>query len=437
MPKLIIRNIGKLYSLQGLEGSSGKAAGSIEPAEGDELVIEDGRVASVAGGRDAGEKSASAGNPYPPRPEVSHPRSDVTIVDVHGALVTPGLVDPHTHAVYGGNRASETALKLAGVPYLEILARGGGILSTVEATRRASDEQLYDSAAVRLRAMLQMGTTTVEVKGGYGLSTDQELRLLRIVAELDRTMLLTVVPTFLGAHATPATYKGEPDRYVDQVIGDMIPSVARQGIASFCDVFCEPGVFSIDRSRRILMAANAHGLATKIHADEIEPAGTGMSGAELAAEVGATSADHLRATNDEGFRRLAEAKVTPVVLPATSFNLRDHQYAEARRMIDGFDLPVALATDCNPGTSPTESLQLVMTLAALELRMTPQEILAGVTVNAARAIGLQNEVGSLSPGKSGDVVVWQSYDLDFLPYRFGANQASVVVKAGEIVHSQE
>jgi imidazolonepropionase len=344
-------------------------------------------------------------------------------------LVTPGLVDPHTHALYGGDRAHEVALKLAGVPYLEILARGGGILSTVRATREATDAELYESTARRLGAMLAMGTTTVEIKSGYGLSVEEELRALRIIRRLDRHLSISIVPTFLGAHAVPEESRSDPEGYVDAIVEQMIPAVADEGLSGFCDVFCEAGVFSVEQSRRILDAGNARGLRGKVHADEIEP----MGGAQLAADCGAVSADHLRATTGDGMTRLAESGVVPVVLPATSFNLRGHHYANARRMIDEFELPVALATDDNPGTSPTESLQLVMTLAALELRMTPEEILAGVTINAARAIGVEEKAGSLEAGKGGDLVIWQAFDLAMLPYRFGTNQAAMVLKAGDVV----
>lgn len=430
MPQLVIRNIGALYTVQ--SGDGGQA--SVMPMPDAELVIEDGRV-SQAGQSNSGDKARAhrGHNPYPRPPEVTRPNPGVTVIDAHGALVTPGLVDPHTHILYGGDRASEMELKRAGVPYLEILARGGGILSTVESTRAASDEALFEATTHRAMTMLAQGTTTVEIKTGYGLSLPEELRALRILKELDDALCIDIVPTFLGAHAIPHEYRTRPDVYVDLVVDGMIPAVAEQGIARFCDVFCEPAVFSIHRSRRILEAARGHGMSRKIHADEISPPAGGVSGAELAAEVGAVSADHLRATDDMGFRRLRDAGVVPVVLPATSFSLRGHQYADARTMIDLFGLPVALATDGNPGTSPTESLQLVMTLAALELRMTPEEILAGVTINAARALSAQDRVGSLERGKLGDAVIWEAYSLDFLPYRFGANQAAMVVKRGRIV----
>ena len=434
MPRLTITNIGALYTLTGLDGTSGKAATAVAPYLGAELVIEDGEVAYAGPARQ--EPTApkhSMGNPYPPAPEIRRPRSDVIEINAKGALVTPGLVDPHTHAVYGGDRASEMTLKLAGTPYLDILARGGGILSTVRSTRAASDDELYEASATRLLTMLRHGTTTVEVKSGYGLSTPEELRLLRIIEELGRELPLDVIPTFMGAHATPPEFQGDSEAYAEEVAGRMMPAVAKQGIARFCDVFCEPGVFSPSQTHAILGAAKSQSLLSKIHADEIETDAGSSSGAEVAADIGATSADHLRATNDKGFRRMAETGVIPVVLPATSFFLADHRYANTRRMIDECDLPVALATDDNPGTSPTESLQLVMVIAALELRMTPPEVLAGVTINAARAIEEHESAGTLDLGKRGDAVIWRAYDLDMLPYRFGVNQAAMVVKRGNIV----
>jgi imidazolonepropionase len=443
---LIIGNIGTLYTVGGHAPLSGSALRALQPVQDALIVIEDGFVL-YAGARTGCPLSwvadiwESVGfdklgllpddpySPYPPEPQIAHPNSGLILVDAAGALATPGLVDPHTHVIYGGSRENELVKRLAGVPYLQILAEGGGILSSVRATTQASDETLYQTAAHRLRTMLQMGTTTVEVKSGYGLTTEQELRLLRIIDELARTLPISIVPTFLGAHAIPESFSNKPDAYVDIVVDDMIPAVARQGLARFCDVFCEKGIFTVQQSKRILMAAKAHGLALKLHADEIEPTG----GAELAAEIGAISADHLIAASDEGLRAMAEAGVVAVLLPATSFNLGTHRFARARAMIDDFNLPVALATDANPGSSPTESAQLVMTLAAGELKMTPEEILVALTLNAAHAIGESDRCGSLEPGKVGDVVLWRAKTLAFLAYHFGVNHAQLVVKGGQVL----
>ena len=431
MTRLVVQNIGALYTLSGNGKAGGAKPSADPPIEYAEIIVEDGAVQFAGPSRDESwhRHRPTSQVPYPDAPRVVHRDPDLTVIDAQGALATPGLVDPHTHVLYAGNRANETALKLAGVPYLDILARGGGILSTVRATRESSDTEIYRSTARRLLTMLAFGTTTVEVKSGYGLSLGEELRTLRIAHDLNRDLPISVVPTFLGAHAIPEEHKSDADRYIDIIVDQMIPAVAQAGLSAFCDVFCEASVFSVDQATRILESGNVHGLRGKVHADEIEPTG----GAELAAEQGAISADHLRATSAYGMQRLAESGVIPVVLPATSFNLTGNQHADARRMIDEFDLPVALATDDNPGTSPTESLQFVMTLAALELRMTPEEILAGVTINAARAIGVDHVAGSLEPGKTGDFIIWEAYDLAMLPYRFGVNQAAVVVKAGEVV----
>lgn len=435
--RMLVTNIGALYTMADGAGRDGRDAASLRPVSGGEVEIEDGIVVYAGPVRAGGSPAGRSFNPYPAPPTVaSHEGSNVT-VDAGGALVTPGLVDPHTHAVYGGNRAFELPLKMAGVPYLEILKRGGGILATVRATRDASDEELVEAATLRLLAMLRQGTTTVEVKSGYGLSVEHELRLLRLIKQLGATLPLTLVPTFMGAHAVPEEFRSNPSGYVDLVVDEMMPAVAGQGIARFVDVFCEPAVFDVAASRRILEAGRKNGLRPKIHADEIEVPAGATTGAELASEVGAISADHLRETGGAGLAALSRAGTVPVVLPATSFCLRDHRYAPARRMIDEFDLPVALATDCNPGTSPTESLPLVMALAALELKMTPEEILAAVTVHAARAIGVEAEAGALALGMEGDLVIWQAYDLAMLCYRFGANQAAMVVKRGSIVARSE
>ncbi|WP_243648714.1 imidazolonepropionase [Hazenella coriacea] len=349
-------------------------------------------------------------------------------LDAQGQLVTPGLVDPHTHLVHGGSREHELSLKLKGVSYLEILEEGGGILSTVRATREASEAELYDQAKKSLDLMLLFGATTVEAKSGYGLSTEDELKQLRVAQQLDQNHPVELVSTFLGAHAIPTEYQGRSGEYVDLVIHEMLPEVKRQGLAEFCDVFCEKGVFSVEESRRILTAAKEIGFGLKIHADEIEPLG----GAQLAGELGCISAEHLLVATDEGFEAMKEAGVVAICLPATSFNLRLQKHARARTMID-LGVPVALSTDYNPGSSPTESLQLVMTLGCLNLGMTPEEVITAMTINAAHAIGRADRIGSLEVGKQADLVIYNAKNLAYLPYHFGINHVNTVVKKGEVV----
>jgi imidazolonepropionase len=360
-------------------------------------------------------------------------------LDAAGGSVTPGLVDAHTHLLFAGTREGELLLRQRGAGYLEILAAGGGILSTVEATRAADDETLAAHGRRWLTEMLAHGTTTVEAKSGYGLDLPTELRLLEIAHQLGREGPIDIVPTFLGAHAVPVEFRSRPagtEAYVRNVLEEQIPGVAAQGRARFCDVFCEDGVFSADQSRRILVAAAAYGMAPRLHADELAPSG----GAELAAELGAASADHLATPSEAGIAALAAAATSdrPVVatlLPATTWFLMSRHVAPARRFIDE-GVPVALASDFNPGTSPTASLPLVMTVACLSLGMTPAEALSAVTINAAHALGLGDEIGSLEPGKQADLVVWRVPSSAQIPYWPGADLAKVVVKRGRIVHDR-
>lgn len=445
MALLVIGNIGALYTVAGDEGPlRGRAMGQLPKQENAFLVAEEGilrfageptqapsdaQVVWREAGFAASAKPDDPLSPYPPPVRVAHPREGVTVVDACGALVTPGLVDPHTHLIYAGARDEEMSLKLAGVPYLQILSQGGGILSTVQATRSASDALLLETARQRLADMRAWGVTTVEIKSGYGLTTRQEIRLLRIVQALQQEVSQTLVPTFLGAHALPSEYRSEPDTYTQVIVEEMIPAVAQAGLARFCDVFCEEGVFSVAQSRRILQAGKAAGLQPKIHADEIEPLG----GAALAAALGAVSADHLASASADDLHQMATAGVVAVLLPATSFYLGTHHYAPARGMIDRFNLPVALGTDANPGTSPTESLPFAMNVAALELKMTPEEILTAVTRNAAYAVGEGEQAGQLRPGYRADVVIWQAKRLSFLPYHLASARPHAVFCGGRLI----
>jgi imidazolonepropionase len=358
-------------------------------------------------------------------------------LDADGGIVTPGLVDPHTHLLFAGSRERELVLRQRGAGYLDILEAGGGILSTVAATRAASEEDLAAHGRRWLDEMLRHGVTTVEAKSGYGLDLGTELRLLQVAWELGGEGPIDVLPTFLGAHAVPAEYRARPngtEAYVRSVIEEQLPGVAAQGRARSCDVFCEQGVFTADQSRRILQAGATYGMSVRLHADELAPSG----GAELAVELGAVSADHLHTPSDAGIAAMAAAAAdgrptVATLLPATTWFLMANEPAPARRFIDA-GVPVALGTDFNPGTSPNANLPLVMTVACIEMRLSPEEALVAVTVNAAHAAGVGDQAGALEPGKLGDVVIWRARSVGELPYWVGADLVDVVVKRGRIVY---
>ena len=349
------------------------------------------------------------------------------VIDATGKCVLPGFVDSHTHLVFGGYRPEEFFWRLNGLPYLDILAKGGGILNTVGATRAADFSELQRDGIQRLDDMLALGVTTVEAKSGYGLDLETELRQLDVLAALDRDHSVDVVATFMGAHATPPEYKGRTDEYVDYIIDEVLPRVAEQKVAAFCDVFCEQGVFSIEQSRRLLQAAKRLGLAAKLHADEI----VSLGGAELAGELGAVSADHLLHASDAGIAAMAAAGVVATVLPATAFCLRE-PYARAREMIDRGCL-VALATDFNPGSCFSHSIPLVAALAAIQLKMTPAEVVTALTINGAAAVGRADSIGSLEVGKQADLLLLKHPSHLYLIYHAGMNIVETVVKKGRLV----
>ncbi len=350
-----------------------------------------------------------------------------TKIDAKNKLVTPGFVDPHTHIIFDGSRENELQMKLDGKSYLEILQAGGGILKTVRETRKASLEKLVLNGKKILDRMMNYGTTTVEAKSGYGLSTESELKILKVLQILNEEHPLDIVSTFLGAHAIPLEYKDKPDDYVELIISDMIPKIVKEGLAEFCDVFCEKGIFSIEHSRKILKTALRYGLKPQIHIDEIAD----TNGALLAAELKAIQTGHLLKSNDNGLKAMAEAGVIATLLPGTPFCLMLKEYAPARKMIE-LEVPIALATDLNPNCW-TESMQMIISLACYLMKLSPAEALTAATINSACAIDRQDQIGSLEIGKKADIIIFDVPNYNFLPYQFGVNLVSKVIKNGKIL----
>lgn len=359
--------------------------------------------------------------------EYPHLVSDAEVIDAQGKIVMPGLVDCHTHLVHGGTREHELNMRLAGRSYMDIMNAGGGIHYTTTKTREASFDDLYDNTVRHLNEFLRHGVTTIEAKSGYGLDLENELKQLYVVKKLQEEHVVDIVSTFMGAHAVPKEFKGNEDEFVKIIIEQMIPKVAELGLAEFNDVFCEKGVFTPAQSRLILEAGKAYGLTPKIHADEIEP----YEGAELAAEVGAISAEHLLVASDEGIAAMAKAGTIAVLLPGTAFFLRA-PYARGRLMVDS-GVPVAISTDFNPGSSPTISLPFIQNLACMNMGMTMEEVLCATTINAAHAIKRADEVGTLEKGKQADVLILDVPNYKQLQYFYGMNHTDTVIKAGNVV----
>lgn len=410
MSRLVVKNIGYLATSEGFGPRAGEEQGKIRVIENAYIVCEDDKITAVGQGEVPVEVLGGA-----------------EVVDAEGKLVTPGLVDAHTHLVFGGWREHELAMKRRGVPYLEILAQGGGILATLTKTREATEEQLVEKAGAALSEMLCYGVTTCEAKSGYGLDLDNELKQLRVTRTLNEKQSVELVSTYLGAHAVPKEYKENREEYIKLMCETVIPEVAKEGLAEFCDVFCETGVFDAAEAERVLEAGIKHGLRPKMHADEINAIG----GTEVAGKLGAISVEHLIAATDDGIAAMAKGGCVAVCLPATSFYL-SKPYARAKDMIAA-GVPVAAASDFNPGSCPSFNLQFVMNLACWNYGLSPEEVLTAVTLNAAAAINRADKVGSLEVGKQADIVIWDAPNLDYVFYRFGQNLVKTVIKKGQIV----
>ncbi|MEF9921467.1 MAG: imidazolonepropionase [Anaerovoracaceae bacterium] len=411
MATLLIKNIGILQTPTGSFSHKGPKQGENLKLENAAIIMEDGIIKEITsdGNLPDGAKDAD------------------TIIDAEGNLVTPGLVDGHTHMIFGGYRQNEIPLKLKGATYLDILRAGGGILDTVKKTREATFEQLYDKTEGFLDEMMGLGVTTCEAKSGYGLDFDTEVKMLEVLKKLNEDHPMDVVSTFMGAHAIPVEYKDRADEFIDMLCDELIPYIKEHNLADFCDVFTEDSVFNYTQSKKYLECAKKYGFGIKIHADEIEAIG----GSVLAGEIGAVSAEHLISINEEGLASMAKGGTTAMCLPGTSFYLGAN-FAPVRRMIE-LGIPVATASDFNPGSCPSLNLQFIMNLACIKYKMLPEEVLTAVTINPACAIGKGDKVGTLEVGKQGDVVIWNAPNMEMLCYRFGSNLALQVIKKGILV----
>ncbi|MEN6588865.1 MAG: imidazolonepropionase [Proteiniphilum sp.] len=413
MNNLIIQNAAQVVTCSGFSGKHGKEMSDLQVIENGSVIVTDGLISHIL----------KADEPIPVN------KRDYEIMNATGKALLPGFVDPHTHFVFGGYREEEFSWRMRGDSYMDIMKRGGGIVNTTRATREATEEELFESGRQRLDAMMRLGITTVEGKSGYGLNKETELKQLRVMRRLNESHPVDIVPTYMGAHATPAEWKGREDAFIDFQINEMFPLIAKEGLAEAVDIFCEKSVFSIEQSRRYLTAAREHGFKLKMHADEIAPLG----GAELAAELRCLSADHLLQASDEGIRAMAERGVVATLLPLTAFSLRE-KYARGREMIDAGCM-VALATDFNPGSAFTASVPLLFALACIYMQLTPGEAVTAFTINSAAAIDRADRICSIDIGKQGDLVLLQFPSYKFLPYHVGMNIVDKVIKKGEIVFS--
>ncbi len=418
---MIIKNAAELVTCSGFSAKKGKEMADLHIIEDGAVIIKEGLIETVGQTGDIEKQFKKSGADH----------SDFDIIDARGKAVLPGFVDSHTHLVFGGYRAEEFSWRLRGDSYMEIMQRGGGIVNTVNATRQASAEELLQSGIKRLNSMLSFGVTTVEGKSGYGLDRETEIKQLEVMARLNQIHYLDVVPTFLGAHAVPQEYKSKQEAFIDFMATDVLPRVADQNLAEFCDIFCEKSVFSVEQSRHLLARAKELGLKLKLHADEIVQLG----GAELAAELGAVSADHLLQASDQGIKDMAAAGVVATLLPATAFSLKE-SYANGRKMIDS-NCAVALATDFNPGSCFTESIPLVFALATLHMNISTEEAVSALTINGAAALSRADQIGSIDSGKKGDLVVLEFPSYTYIPYHLGVSTIEKVIKQGNLVFDKE
>ena len=410
MSKLIIKNVSELVTCRGRAPKHGKDMSDIGLIKNGCLVIENDTIIDV------GTKEILK----------NYNEEEYQVIDAENKAVLPGFIDSHTHLIFGGYRAEEFSWRLKGDTYMSIMERGGGITSTVRSTRNTSDEEFISLGIKRLDKILDMGVTTVEGKSGYGLEKETEIRQLKAMKELNEMHPVDIVPTFLGPHSVLPEYKGKEDEFINLMI-DLLPEIAKENLAEFADIFCEKNVFTIDQSRRFLTAAKDVGLKLKIHADEMYRLG----GTELAVELGCTSADHLLQASDEGIKQLSESNTVATILPATAFCLKE-EYARARYMIDK-GCALSLATDFNPGSCFTNSIPLVIALAALHMKMTIEEIITALTINAAAAVGRSDRIGSIEKGKKADIIILEYPSIHFLPYHAGVNIVETVIKNGKIV----
>jgi imidazolonepropionase len=416
---LLITGASQVLTLRGRGPRRGAALSNLGIVKDGAVLVRDGRVAAV------GVRS---------KVEAMPEAKDAEKLDVEGRVVLPGFVDSHTHLIHAASRAEEYELKIAGASYEEIARKGGGILNSVKRLRAATAENLKMRAMNALREFAAYGTTTVEAKSGYGLDVTSELKILGLHQELDREQPLDIVSTFLGAHVVPAEYRtaGGPARYVSLLVNRLIPEVAERKLAEFCDVFCDRGAFSLGQSEEVLEAGASHGLAPRLHAEQLSRTGA----TQLAVKMGAASCDHLEQVKATDIRALAKSKTVATLLPGCDFHLGLKQYAPARALIDAGAI-VGLATDYNPGTSPTLSMPMVLSLACTQLRMTPAEAVTAATVNAAYSLRRDKEIGSIEAGKLADLAVFEVEDYREIPYYFGVNHCWMTIKKGEIVHRRD